>query len=457
MSLRGLSAVMAAGTLAGSLLGGCLLGGTTSEGGNPELVVGFRMDGKPAAFKGSAHVYAQGENPRLHRPPPLDEASEKAHQTPPEIVIGGYPTNYIPIDFKAPQAIRGDALSQAAGYGISVPLFRPEVEDGYFRRYLGAFAGEDTLDPARPFNMVFLGDDGTAGIAQGIAIDSARERYRGPDGKLLDILWVDLNRPRRIEGVVDTSGLSGAPMALVLPGTPFVARVQGNRFRLENLPMAVYPVRLITAAGAVFAVKEMLDAAGPGDTGLPLTLVPGANLGSLALPAAPHPMAASPVASPAGPRKFTDSIAVTLDAPPGSAVYYTLDGTPPRSNSLPYRREIVIRASCNLNAVAYVKGVNHSVVAMNTYILVPAAPRAFPAGRTFREALAVTLSADAKSSTILYTTDGSDPHAGSAEYSGPIRVDRTTLLKAVTLVSGLESSPIMEERYIFAPDSLAVP
>ena len=82
---------------------------------------------------------------------------------------------------------------------------------------------------------------------------------------------------------------------------------------------------------------------------------------------------ATPTISPNG-ASFTNSQLVTLtEATPGAAVYYTLDGTVPTTNSLVYTGPIVITTTLNLAALAVKAGAANSGVAVASFVNTAAA------------------------------------------------------------------------------------
>ena len=77
-----------------------------------------------------------------------------------------------------------------------------------------------------------------------------------------------------------------------------------------------------------------------------------------------------------------------------------------------------------------------------------AKPTADPAGRKFVSSELVTLSTSTAGATIWYTTDGSVPVPGSATiYTDPIRINVTTVLKAIATKPGFKNSKVMTENY----------
>ena len=70
-----------------------------------------------------------------------------------------------------------------------------------------------------------------------------------------------------------------------------------------------------------------------------------------------------------------------------------------------------------------------------------------PPGGTYDTAVEVGITTVTLGTTILYTTDGSDPNSNSLVYSGPIHVAQTTTLKAKAYRSGMQDSAIATASY----------
>ena len=73
---------------------------------------------------------------------------------------------------------------------------------------------------------------------------------------------------------------------------------------------------------------------------------------------------------------------------------------------------------------------------------VAAAPFVARGSRLFRGTQEVTLASAEHGATIVYTLDGTIPERRSARYSGPVRIERSTTLKAVS-ITGDVASPVV--------------
>ena len=75
-------------------------------------------------------------------------------------------------------------------------------------------------------------------------------------------------------------------------------------------------------------------------------------------------------------------------------------------------------------------------------------------GRGFHETpINVVLSCPTAGAAIFYTTDGTEPTpTNGTEYAGPIRVDRTTTLRAIGTAEGWQPSPCATHTYLFLDD-----
>ncbi|MEW6155826.1 MAG: chitobiase/beta-hexosaminidase C-terminal domain-containing protein [Verrucomicrobiota bacterium] len=78
-------------------------------------------------------------------------------------------------------------------------------------------------------------------------------------------------------------------------------------------------------------------------------------------------------------------------------------------------------------------------------------PTLSPSGGTFYGHASVTLGSDTSAAVIYYTMNGTDPTENSARYEGPIRVSRTSTLKAIAIAPGLNASAVVAQEFKILP------
>ena len=154
------------------------------------------------------------------------------------------------------------------------------------------------------------------------------------------------------------------------------------------------------------------------------------------------------------------------DSTPGTAIYYTTDGSMPDPSSPVFSGPITVASSETINALAaitvdygysvfdeialYGGGYAISGVASATYVisLPPAATPmiSVPSG-TYFGAQTVTISDATAGATIYYTTDGTTPTTSSIPYTGLFVVYSTETIQAIAVASGYSSSAVASATY----------
>ena len=152
---------------------------------------------------------------------------------------------------------------------------------------------------------------------------------------------------------------------------------------------------------------------------------------------------------------YFDSVTVTLSsATPGATIHFTTDGTVPTTASPIYTTPFSLSINATphtVQALAAFTDFNDSAVTSAVYTVqlrpttevVTFSP---PAG-TFQDLVDVTLSSATAGATIFYTTDGSDPTAGSAVFSTPINLTATATIKAFAIFPDFFDSAINSATY----------
>jgi AraC-like DNA-binding protein len=176
---------------------------------------------------------------------------------------------------------------------------------------------------------------------------------------------------------------------------------------------------------------------------------------------------ATPTFTPAA-GSYTGVQTVTINTSTiGASIIYTTDGTTPaetggtatNGTSIASGATVTISANTTLKAIAYDSGLTDSTVASGVYGIQAEQPTFSPAGGAISGATTVTLSSTTAGATIIYTTDGTTPTetagipngtALSVLSGGTITISSTTLLKAISYVSGMTDSNVTSGQYATA-------
>jgi len=154
------------------------------------------------------------------------------------------------------------------------------------------------------------------------------------------------------------------------------------------------------------------------------------------------PEAVSPVFDPPAGDYVAGQTVTISEFTPGTTVYYTLDGSTPKSSSQRYLGPLTIDRTTTLTAIAGGSGFVNSAATSAIYTVTSstAAPVIAPPAGTYSTEQSVTLSCSNPHAKIYYTMDGSTPTANSAVYSAPLRVWESTTVNAIAIAPGLSMS-----------------
>jgi hypothetical protein len=163
------------------------------------------------------------------------------------------------------------------------------------------------------------------------------------------------NLPAGISAINVTSGGNYiASNNVVLWGPFFGTNTLSLSYQAAGLP-GVYPV----------SASWSVDGVGGGEpAGTNLVIVASGANGTIPTP---PPQVLTPMLTPAMASNLPVSV-TTTDATPGAVIYYTLDGSLPTQNSLPYTGAVPLASAGVLRAVAFTNGWTPSVAAVGEYV-----------------------------------------------------------------------------------------
>ncbi len=157
---------------------------------------------------------------------------------------------------------------------------------------------------------------------------------------------------------------------------------------------------------------------------------------------------ATPKLEPSSPRTFEGELTIKLTcATEKATIRYTTNGDEPRESSKEYKEPIVTMDTVTLRAKAFKPEWLPSEEAIGKYtehIRTVARPEYAPDKRYFQDEMEVKLTCDTDKATIRFTTNGDDPKADSPPYKEPIKLEKTTRLKARAYLEDWEPSPLLD-------------
>ncbi|MDE5559042.1 MAG: chitobiase/beta-hexosaminidase C-terminal domain-containing protein, partial [Bacteroidales bacterium] len=163
------------------------------------------------------------------------------------------------------------------------------------------------------------------------------------------------------------------------------------------------------------------------------------------------PVVATPAFSIAGGAVDAGTVVTLSCTTEGTAIYYTVDGSEPTSESTLYAEGIVIDRAMTVKAIALKEGWEASSVAEASFTLkalpVVTTPAFSVAGGAVDAGTVVTLSCATEGAAIHYTVDGSAPTSESTLYAEGIVIDKAMTVKAIALKEGWEASSVAEASF----------
>jgi Legume lectin domain/Chitobiase/beta-hexosaminidase C-terminal domain len=167
---------------------------------------------------------------------------------------------------------------------------------------------------------------------------------------------------------------------------------------------------------------------------------------STSAPPPPQQAATPSFSPPGGTYAGTQTVSIT-DATPGSAIFYTTDGTQPATSvggsTKQYSSALNVGSSQTINAIATASGFSASNVGTAAYNItaLPAAatPVITPATGTFTSAQTVSITDATPGSTIFYALNG-PASTSSTPYTAPFVVNSTTTVNAIATAPSFATS-----------------
>lgn len=166
-----------------------------------------------------------------------------------------------------------------------------------------------------------------------------------------------------------------------------------------------------------------------------------------------HLTAAKPAFSPiAGNYSHAQTVSIA-DSTSGATIWYTVNGsTPSSTNGRRYSAPVQVAVSETLKAVAVATGYANSPVATAVYkigLSAAAAPKLSPAAGSYSGTVTVTMTEKTGGASIYYTTNGAAPTTASTKYTAPLKLTKTTTVRAIAAGASVSNSAVSSATYTF--------
>ena len=162
---------------------------------------------------------------------------------------------------------------------------------------------------------------------------------------------------------------------------------------------------------------------------------------------------APPTFDPPGTNSFTGIVTLSCISP-NVVIRYTTNGTDPAPTdaAMSSGTTVSVASGMTLKARAFRNDLNPSPISTISYNLKVARPTFSPPLGPVTNRQPISIACLTPGATIRFTTDGSDPTAASATYSGPIIYTNGVVVKARAFKSGFADSAVG----MFSPLGVAI-
>lgn len=157
---------------------------------------------------------------------------------------------------------------------------------------------------------------------------------------------------------------------------------------------------------------------------------------------------------------YASAVTVTLTRAnyTGGSIYYTLDGSDPKTNGVVYSAPFVIGASATLRVQAY-EAVGNGVwgEAKSYGYFIPPMVNVIPPAGAYASPQTVTITpANYSGGAIYYTLDGSMPTTASTPYTGPITVSSSATIKVLPVDGSGTPGTVQTATYVISAAQFSV-
>jgi len=277
-----------------------------------------------------------------------------------------------------------------------------------------------------------------------------------PSGGLLQVSAEQTNKVRAFRPGLAPSAVSSAVFAPRV-GTPTFAPLPGpiTNGTFVGISTVTPGATIYYTTNGAAPTTNSLVYSDPLTIGGPLTVrafavAEGYSDSSVATATYSAARTATPVFTPGGPAVAHGSL-VSISCPTaGSAIYYTLDGSTPTTNSAVYSSPVAVTNNVTVIAIAVAPGYLNSSVRRVSYTLIKVATPQFssPAGSVTNGSV-ISISCATSNAIVYYTLDGSDPDTNSTIYSAGFSFTNTVTLKARAFAPLFNPSDIAVASYNF--------